>query len=461
MQPILPLSLSSNSDNTSIPILTVSELNDTAARLLEHHFSSIWISGEISNFTQAASGHWYFTLKDAQAQVRAVMFKNRIKLTGFVPKEGDKVEVRATVSIYTVRGDFQLNAEAIRHAGIGRLHEDFLRLKSKLEKEGLFDPNQKKPLPLLAKTIGIVTSPKAAALRDVLTTLGRRAPHTHLILYPVPVQGDGSAEKIAQAISLASLRAECDILLICRGGGDIEDLWSFNEECVARAIVACRIPTISGIGHETDFTIADFVTDLRAPTPTGAAEMATRARNEWMGQLGTYASKMQYAMKRRLQHVMQQTDSLAKRMIRPSVYIERERIKLHAAITRFEQMRHRLFVQSRYDITHWQTRLIAQRPDVSSLQNRLANMTGFLTRTMTMQLKHRKQLVISLAKQLDMLNPKQILERGYAILTDSQGNIIRSPEQLPVHRPVSVQLASGTAQISIESVQPDVPSNST
>ncbi|WP_334189284.1 exodeoxyribonuclease VII large subunit, partial [Noviherbaspirillum sp.] len=224
------------------PVLTVSELNQAVARMLERSFPLAWVSGEISNFTRAASGHWYFTLKDNGAQVRSVMFRGRAQYAGFTPREGDKVEVRALVTLYAPRGDYQLNVEAIRRAGVGNLYEAFLRLKEQLNAEGLFDPQRKRPLPVFARSIGIVTSPQAAALRDILATLRRRAPHVQVILYPTPVQGEGAAMKIAQAIATASAREECDVLLVCRGGGSIEDLWSFNEEVVARTIAACAMP---------------------------------------------------------------------------------------------------------------------------------------------------------------------------------------------------------------------------
>src|SRR5690606_38492330 len=242
-------------DQSTAAVLTVSALNQAVARMLERSFPLSWISGEISNFTRAASGHWYFTLKDDAAQVRAVMFRGRAQYADFTPREGDRVEVRALVTLYAPRGDYQLNVEAIRRAGVGNLYEAFLQLKEKLAAEGLFDAARKRPLPEFARTIGIITSPQAAALRDVLTTLRRRAPHVRVILYPTPVQGEGTATKIAQAIATASARRECDVLLVCRGGGSIEDLWSFNHEIVARTIVGCDIPVIVGVGHETDFTI--------------------------------------------------------------------------------------------------------------------------------------------------------------------------------------------------------------
>jgi exodeoxyribonuclease VII large subunit len=236
----------------SQPVLTVSSLNQAVARMLERNFPLAWVSGEISNFTRAASGHWYFTLKDDSAQVRAVMFRGRAQHADFAPREGDRVEVRALVTLYAPRGDYQLSVEAIRRAGIGNLYEAFLRLKEKLNAEGLFDPQRKRPLALFTKAIGIVTSPQAAALRDILTTLRRRAPHVRVILYPTPVQGDGAAQKIAQAIATASARAECDVLLVCRGGGSIEDLWSFNEEAVARAI--CQKAHKRSIGYRGDWS---------------------------------------------------------------------------------------------------------------------------------------------------------------------------------------------------------------
>ena len=246
------------------PVLTVSALNQAVARLLERSFPLTWIAGEISNFTRAASGHWYFTLKDDGAQVRAVMFRGRAQYAGFTPREGDKVEVRALVTLYGARGDYQINVEAIRRAGVGALYEAFQRLKEKLAAQGLFDQERKRAIPMFARSIGIVTSPQAAALRDVLIALKRRAPHVGIILYPTPVQGQQAPEKIAHAIRTASTRAECDVLLVCRGGGSIEDLWSFNDEAVAHAIADCSMPVISGVGHETDFTIADFAADLRA-----------------------------------------------------------------------------------------------------------------------------------------------------------------------------------------------------
>lgn len=440
----------------STPVLTVSELNHTAAKILEQSFPLLWISGEISNLTKAASGHWYFTLKDNNAQVRSVMFRGKAQSVGFVPKDGDKVEVRAVVTLYTARGEFQLNVEAMRHAGMGNLYEAFLRLKAKLESEGLFSEERKRDLPTFARTIGIVTSPQAAALRDILTTFSRRAPHVNLILYPTPVQGEDAAMKIAAAITLASVRAECDVLLICRGGGSIEDLWSFNEEVVARAIAACTIPTISGVGHETDVTIADFAADVRAPTPTGAAELASRALQDWMDNLETLASHLQIAMKRLLRNAQQDTDLSARRLISPAAYIEREKIRLQSLAVKLTHTNESILATSRYQLSHLDTRLKAQLPDTRHYRSMLESGLRQMKSGIDVLIRQRKQELSSLASQLELLSTKRTLERGYAIMTDKNGHIIRSPQQLPVHKPVSVQLASGSAQISIETVQPEL-----
>ena len=254
--------------------------------MLERSFPLLWISGEVSNFTRAASGHWYFSIKDQQAQMRCVMFRGRAQYAEFTPREGDRIEVRAVVTMYEPRGEVQLNVEAVRRTGQGRLYEAFLRLKAQLESEGLFAPERKRPLPAHPRAIGIVTSLQAAALRDVLTTLARRAPHIPVIVYPAPVQGAGSAEKLVAAVETANARREVDVLLVCRGGGSIEDLWSFNDEALARAIAASELPVVSGVGHETDFTIADFAADVRAPTPTGAAELASPQRALLLREVG-------------------------------------------------------------------------------------------------------------------------------------------------------------------------------
>ncbi len=441
---------------TAPPVLTVSALNQAVARLLERSFPLAWVSGEVSNFTRAASGHWYFTLKDDAAQVRAVMFRGRAQYADFTPREGDKVEVRALVTLYAPRGDYQLNVEAIRRAGVGNLYEAFLQLKDKLTAEGLFDAARKRPLPRFARTIGIVTSLQAAALRDILTTLRRRAPHVRVILYPAPVQGDGAAQKIAQAIIAASTRAECDVLLVCRGGGSIEDLWSFNHEDVARAIAACAMPVVSGVGHETDFTIADFAADLRAPTPTAAAELAATPRADWLATLEMQAGDLNRAFRRRLADSAQNLDWLSRRLVSPSAMIAHERLKLRGMQVRLAHATRTPLTQARFSLLHLRTRLDAQLPQTTAHRIQLADRRRRIVAWMIAQATQRRQLLASLASQLELLNPQRTLERGYAIITDAKGRIVRGPKDLHARAIVTMRLADGTAEVGIASVQPSL-----
>jgi len=436
------------------PVLTVSALNQAVGRLLERSFPLTWISGEISNFTRAASGHWYFTLKDDAAQVRAVMFRGRAQYAGFMPREGDRVEARALVTLYAPRGDYQLNVEAIRRAGIGNLYEAFLQLKAKLTDEGLFDPARKRPVPVFARRIGIVTSPQAAALRDVLTTLRRRAPHVDLVLYPTPVQGDGAAQKIAQAIATASLRAECDVLLLCRGGGSMEDLWSFNDEAVARAVVACAMPVICGVGHETDFTIADFAADLRAPTPTAAAEMAAAPRADWLASLRGHAQDLTRAMRRRVSDATQTVDWLSRRLVSPATYAAHQRLKLHGMQLRLAHATRTPLNLARFAIAQLDTRLRAQLPDIAAERRRLSDQTRRLRAQITVRQNQRRQALAALSSQLELLNPQRTLERGYAIVTDAAGKALRSPAELRARERLNMRLAEGSADVTLAEVQP-------
>ncbi|STQ93408.1 Exodeoxyribonuclease 7 large subunit [Janthinobacterium lividum] len=435
------------------PVLTVSALNQAVARLLERSFPLTWIAGEISNFTRAASGHWYFTLKDDGAQVRAVMFRGRAQYAGFTPREGDKVEVRALVTLYGARGDYQINVEAIRRAGVGALYEAFQRLKEKLAAQGLFDQERKRAIPMFARSIGIVTSPQAAALRDVLIALKRRAPHVSIILYPTPVQGQQAPEKIAHAIRTASTRAECDVLLVCRGGGSIEDLWSFNDEAVAHAIADCSMPVISGVGHETDFTIADFAADLRAATPTAAAELAATPRADWMASLRADAADLRRAMRRSLDDAAQTLDRHSRRLLNPKAQLQQQRLQLLALSTAMTHAARAPVNQSRYALERLRSRWANLRPDVTASRTRLVEAQRRSGAAMAQQLGQRRHRLDGLAAQLELLNPQRTLERGYAILRDEKGNIVRSPTQLQARQNVNVRLAEGSAQVGIASVQ--------
>lgn len=435
-------------------VISVSALNQAVARLLERSFPLTWISGEVSNFTRASSGHWYFTLKDDAAQVRAVMFRGRAQYASFIPREGDKVEVRALVTLYGARGDYQINVEAIRRAGVGSLFEAFLRLKEKLEAAGLFHPERKRPLPVFPRTVGIVTSPQAAALRDVLTALQRRAPHVNVVLYPTPVQGQGAGEKIAAAIDTASLRNDCDVLIVCRGGGSIEDLWAFNDEDVAYAVANCRMPVISGVGHETDFTICDFAADLRAATPTAAAELAVAARADWVAELRSHVIDLRRAMRRTGSEAAQTLDNYSHRLLSPAAQIRQQRLKLQALASTLTHANRAPVAQARYQMQRLADRLAARKPDVTAQRTRLDHLQHRATLTLATQLGQRREALAAWSSQLALLNPQRTLERGYAIVSDAQGSIVRDPAQLQADSSIKVRVAGGSAQVNVASVQP-------
>lgn len=393
-------------DSTSSQkILTVTELNRLAREVLQTSFPLFWISGEVSNFTRAASGHWYFSLKDTNAQVRCVMFKGRNNYVDFTPSEGDKIEARATVTLYEARGDFQLTIEFIQKAGLGDLFEAFEKLKQKLQKEGLFDAEAKQTIPEYAKTIGIVTSPDAAALHDVLTTLNRRNPGTGVVIYPTPVQGNGAAKVIASAIQKANERQEVDTLIICRGGGSMEDLWQFNEEVVARAIANCSIPTISAVGHETDFTISDFVADIRAATPTAAAEMACQDFTHLKQKYTNLAQQLNHQIMLTLNQQAQRVDYLSRRLTSPSQ-------KLEVQLSNLQQLSRRIIL---------------------ALQQ---------------QLTHQQQQLTRLKASLEQLSPTAVLSRGYAIVSRDKKAITTS-KQLQLGETLHVQFKHGDIDVDV------------
>lgn len=393
-------------------ILSVSELNRLAREVLEQSFPLFWVQGEVSNFTRAASGHWYFSLKDAGAQVKCVMFKGRNSYVDFTPREGDKIEARCTVTLYEARGDFQLTVEFVQKAGLGALFEAFERLKTKLEHEGLFDPAFKKAIPKHPNTIGIVTSPDAAALRDVLTTLKRRNPAINVIIYPTPVQGKGAAALIAKAIHTANMRAEVDTLIICRGGGSMEDLWQFNEGIVARAIDDSAIPTISGVGHETDFTICDFVADMRAATPTAAAELACPDMQTQKNQLKTLQNQLEKQITFTLNQLNQKLDFLSRRLISPAQQIENKRAQL-------------VQLQNRMDI------------GIASL------------------IKLNQQRLFNVQNSLHQLNPHNVLARGYAIVQNESGAALTNSVQLTLNQAIHITLSQGRAKANVVEVNPE------
>ena len=437
-------------DDSNTAIISVADLNRRAREFIEAGFPLLWVAGEISNFTRAASGHCYFSLKDASAQVRCVFFRHKAALVDWKPENGMQVEVRALPTLYEARGDFQLTVENMRRSGLGALFEAFERLKRKLEQEGLFDPARRKPVPQFPRCVGVVTSPKAAALRDVLTTLARRMPGIRVVLYPTPVQGEGAGEKIAQAIRIASARAEADVLIVCRGGGSMEDLWAFNEEVVARAIVDCAMPVVSGVGHETDFTIADFVADARAPTPTAAAELVSPNRVELLARLGVLGARLVRDIDRALGTRMQHLDYLGKRMVHPGERIGAElRHMGHLANRLRSATNHAL------DAVKWNLSGLAQRlrdglPDIAAHSASQRDLRLRLQHSQARLLEQHEARLGRMQANLDHLNPQAVLERGYSIVAKPGGQIVRSSQQVAAGEVLRLTFARGAAQTKVE-----------
>lgn len=430
-------------------VLTVSELNRTTKQFLEQSIPLLWVQGEISNLKRYQSGHWYFSLKDVDAQVRCVLFSHKNQYIDWQPKDGMQVEVLAIVTLYEPRGDFQLNVETMRRAGLGELFEAFEKLKSKLEQAGLFNSANKKPLPAFPKQIGIITSPDTAALRDVLSTLHRRMPTLPVIIYPTLVQGKTAAGSIADAIKIACQRAECDVLILCRGGGSIEDLWAFNEEIVALAIAASSIPIVSGIGHETDFTIADFVADMRAPTPTAAAELASRDRKELSHRLSMLHQRIYRITLHRIEYAMQQVDILTHRLIYPGDRIKQKTLHLeHSQDRLINTWRHQI-EKKQWKLLELSQRLTAASPNIVRLaeqqKERASRFHYAYSRyfeTLSIRLQHTQI-------QLFHLNPQSVLERGYSITYSMQGIIIRDSKQMNPGDRIQVKFAHGMCEADI------------
>jgi exodeoxyribonuclease VII large subunit len=423
----------------------VSEFNQRVAALLERSMPLVAITGEIANFTRAASGHLYFSIKDHSAQVRCVMFRGRASALDFSPREGDKVQIRAVASFYQARGEFQLTVEQLRKAGAGGLYEEFLRLKAKLLNEGLFDSERKRELPSHVRRIGVVTSLQAAALKDVLASLQRRAPHVQVVIYPCSVQGKDAPSEIVEALRKASQRAEAlqetELILLVRGGGAIEDLWAFNDESVARAIAASLVPVISGVGHETDTTIADFVADIRAATPTAAAELATSDRDALLADVDYLAERLQSVQERRIYAAQQMLDSLTARLQSPSKQWQNRNDALNKNAAR-------LLLASKVQLQRLDAKLDSATsrlrfPSVSAKQERLAALKAAIDNRLRQSFLRKQQLLDSASQALEFLGPPAVLARGYAIVQDEQGRVVSTKAHAPVGTNLRVILSDG------------------
>lgn len=431
-------------------IFSVRELNFATKQLIETGLPLLWVRGEISNFICAASGHWYFSLKDEQAQVRCVMFRHKSQYLDWQPKSGTQVEVLALPSLYEARGEFQLTLEQMRPAGMGGLYEAFERLKKKLEYEGLFAESRKRALPAIPLQVGIVTSPQAAALRDVLTTLAKRMPGLPVVLYPTAVQGAGSAQKIVEAIEQANRRKECDVLIVCRGGGSIEDLWSFNEEVVARAITASAIPVVCGVGHETDFTIADFVADLRAATPTAAAQAVAPDRLELLQRLQQFDQRMTRATQRQVERAMQQLDYLQRRLVHPA---ERAQQQMQHLGQLQQRLQSSLLHSMQNENWRWQVlqqRLRAAKPDLISRSNHQTEIQRRLKEAMQRILERHNNYLLAAQQHLQHLDPQQVLARGYSMVRNEQGGVVVDSATLVLGARLHVNFAHGSAKVEVK-----------
>ena len=428
-------------------VLSVSELTARIGNVLSTQFSNLWVEGEVSNYRPAQSGHLYFTLKDAKAQVRCVCFRTQAMRLKFRPEDGLKLIVRGSISVYEPRGEYQIYVEHIEPSGVGALQLAFEQLKKRLEAEGLFDPAGKKPLPMLPRRIGIVTSPKGAAVRDILRILRRRFSNLHLIVYPVRVQGEGAAEEIVAALKYFSRKQNVDVILLARGGGSIEDLWSFNEESVARAIAACTIPIVSGVGHESDFTIADFVADVRASTPSAAAEIVVKSRQEFQKHLLELEHKIsqrtRYVLLKYRHHLKELTTHRGFRRLEDLLRRHRQQTdemvsRLGLALQgRIERLRRRHTVAA--------TRIASfdLRARIRALGLRLVQRSTQLGVRMERLMGTKIQLWERLRVQLNERSPLRVLQRGYAICTDAAGNVVSAADQVALGAEVNVQLARG------------------
>ncbi len=416
-----------SNDAITSAMLTVGQLNRAVSELLNDEFGLVWVRAEVSSFTLSAPGHGYLVLKDSSASVKGVIFRGRLQSAGFNPAAGDQVEIQARVSLYEPRGDYQLQIEVMRRAGRGALYEQFLALKAKLQSEGLFDAQIKRVIPLQPKAIGVLTSPQAAALHDVLTALKRRAPHVSVVIYPTLVQGKDAPLALRRALAQACERQEVEVLLIVRGGGSLEDLWAFNDEGLARDIAASPIPTIVGVGHETDFSIADFVADLRAPTPTAAAEMACQPMAELVAKVEAFAQSLMRAQYRALEQRALRLDQASRRLVSPS-----QRLKYRA------------------DALGWLLkRLKNQTPDINRLQTRCAQINLVIKKQTEKILTHKQHRFDVARSKLISYDPKAVLERGYAIVSTQQGQVVRHANQVKAGQELNILLGQGTLEARV------------
>ncbi|GAB5476888.1 MAG: exodeoxyribonuclease VII large subunit [Marinobacter nauticus] len=434
--------------------LTVSELNHQARHLLETSFMQVWVEGELSGFSRPSSGHWYFSLKDQKCQIRCAMFRGANQRIRTLPREGDQIRIRGKVTLYENRGDFQIIVEHLEPAGLGALQQAFEALKARLQGEGLFDPARKKPIPATPRHIGVVTSPTGAAIHDILTVLKRRCPAIPVTLYPTAVQGEAATADIVRAIDRAQQHGLADVLIIGRGGGSLEDLWCFNEEAVARAIAACPIPTVSAVGHEVDVTIADFVADLRAPTPSAAAEKISPDQQDWLRRLAEQQGRLGQSARRLLQRLDNQLGHLSARLRDP-------RRELLEKAQRMDELELRLnkAIRDRLDQQKQKTDYLLQRMSAQSPRRTLKTVreqTQRLEERLTLatrhQLRQKDERLQHIAQTLHVVSPLATLGRGYAIVKDDNDRIVRKAGDLETGSQITARLGHGSVSARVTEI---------
>lgn len=435
-------------------VYTVGRLNREVRLLIEHGMPTLWVEGELTNFSRPASGHWYFTLKDRDAQVRCAMFRQRNALLRFVPRDGQLVMARVRVGLYEPRGEYQLQVEHLEDSGIGALRREFDRLKEKLQAEGLFASTLKRPLPTLPTRIGVVTSPSGAAIRDILHILARRFAAVPVVIYPTAVQGKDAVPQLLAAISQASMRQECDVLIVARGGGSMEDLWAFNDEAVARAIRAAPMPVVTGIGHEIDFTIADFVADVRAPTPSGAAELVVPDSSTWRTTLGKLSLRLQQTLSRRL---MDDRSSL--QQLRRRLELTHPGHRVNQAAQKLDELTQRLGAAWTLQRSQRATRLhrlearlasISPRHHLELLRERLTRLDHRLQQAWLQEFQQRQQRLALASRTLNAVSPLAVLDRGYALVTlADSGRLVQNSSQAPIGTLIEARVANGKLRAQV------------
>ncbi|WNO07601.1 exodeoxyribonuclease VII large subunit [Teredinibacter sp. KSP-S5-2] len=443
-------------NNPERKVLSVSQLNRKAKQLLEMHLPMIWLEGEISNLSKPGSGHWYFTLKDENAQVRAAMFRGRNSLVKNPPNNGDKVLVRARVSIYEGRGDYQLIVEHMEDAGFGILQKRYEELKAKLATEGLFDQSHKKPLPQIPNHIGVITSPTGAAIRDVLSVLKRRFPLCPVTILPAPVQGDGAHEKLISALKYADESSQFDVILLCRGGGSIEDLWAFNSEDLARSIFDAHTPVVSAVGHEIDFTIADFVADHRAPTPSAAAELLSPDSDQLLIHIYNQEQTLRQQITDIISRHRQSLNLLSAKIKHPGNQIQQWMQKLdHLELKQLNAVSNTI-AQRKNNVMQLDARLQRCSPAnrIQLDKQKLSQISEKLFYLINQTLKQKKYGLTKAAESLDIVSPLSTLKRGYSIVKTEKNTVVKSASQLTKQQEIEIQFGQGKAKASVLEIDP-------